>query len=316
MLILFAIIVSFGVRAMENSELPQLKTKEIETQAHEFFRVIFSELVERTADLEKEKYSKILYDFLNPSSIYWRVKVALNRITVATFECEWIGPVKSCRLKTVNGETFYGDVHLHFYEYDTKPTKIYIRSLYVAEYLPRISGKLIVDLVKKMTDSQPNVIASLDDVSNVKILALMTTGKSYYEHLGFHYHSEIERKNFQKVEIDTILLFSCLSKRMEVPMQVGRYSFVFDVHLKRGLLDALRTEIGHGIRLMEDFWRIYRSVIKSVDFHDLLKSFDFDEHLQRCAKTYFFTKYLRKCLQEQMDEDTFEFSKLDRMSYP
>merc|ERR1712098_876675 len=66
--------------------------------------------------------------------------------------------------------------------------------------------------------------------------ALMTTGKSYYEHLGFHYRSEIERKNFQKVEIDAILLFSCLSKRMEDPMQVGRHSFVFDVHLKRGLL--------------------------------------------------------------------------------
>lgn len=220
----------------------------------------------------------------------------------------------------MNGEAFDGNVHLHFYEYDTqpltKPTKIYIRSLYVADYLPRISGKLIVDLVKKMTDSQTNVIASLDDVSNVKFLALMTTGKSYYEHLGFHYNSEIARKNFQKFEIDAILLLTCVSKRMEVPMQVGRFSFVFDEHLKRGLLGALRTEVGHGIRLLEDFWRIYRNVMKNVDFHDLLKTFNFDEHLQRCAKTYFFTKHLRKCLREQIEDEIFEFSRFDRMSYP
>merc|ERR1712098_151834 len=210
--------------------------------------------------------------------------------------------------KTVNGEAFDGNVHLHFYEYENKATKIYIRSLYVADYSPRISGKLVVNLVKKMTDSQPNVIATLDDVSNVKLLALMTTGKSYYEHLGFHYHSEIERKNFQKAEIDVIQLLSCVSKWMEAPMQVGRFSFLFDEHLKRGLLGALRTEVGHGIRMLKDFWRIYRNVIKNVDF--------IGEYLQRCAKTYFFTKYLRKCLGDQIDEEISEFSKLERMSYP
>merc|ERR1712098_174639 len=184
------------------------------------------------------------------------------------------------------------------------------------------SGKQIINLVQKMVDSRPNAIAVLDDVSNVKELALITTGKSYYEHFGFHYKISRERKNFQKAKINGLLFLHCVTQRMKKPMELGSNSFEFDEHLKRRLLGALRSAIGYDFRRVEEFWGIYRKVMKRAEFHELRKlyqeaqkTYHFEQHLQRSAKTYFFTTYVYECLQEQISEK-IDFSDLDRMSYP
>merc|ERR1712098_700104 len=101
-------------------------------------------------------------------------------------------------------------------------------------------------------------------------------------------------------------------------MQVRTESFLFDEHLKREILQTLRKEVGQGSLQLEDFWNIYKNVMKSVDFYALKEKFGFDEHLQRYSKSYFFPRYLRECLQEQIirDEGIFALSTLERMSYP
>jgi predicted acetyltransferase len=68
---------------------------------------------------------------------------------------------------------------------------------------------------------------------------------------------------------------------------------------------------------LEDFWKIYRNVLKKVDFYVLQKKFGFDEFLQRHAKTNCFTDCLSECLQEQIGKNVrFEFSMYNKMSYP
>merc|ERR1712098_20669 len=152
--------------------------------------------------------------------------------------------------KKINGEKFDGDVQFAFYEYKkfrNPHVKIDIRSLYVADHTPRVSGNLILNFVKKMTNSVPNAIATLEDASNVKVLALMTTGMSYYEHMGFHYvHSDgtyyvhrdgtrikPKRNNFQKRKINATLLLSCISQKLDDRMQD---SSDFDKLVKQAIL--------------------------------------------------------------------------------
>merc|ERR1712098_240463 len=113
---------------------------------------------------------------------------------------------------------------------------------------------------------------------------------------------------------------NCVSQRLNERMKVRSQSFLFDENLKEAILKVLKAEIGPKNRQLEDFWEMYRNVIKRVDFYALLEEFDFEEYLQRYAKTYFFTRYLRECLQEQIIKDEkllgFGFGLLDRMIYP
>merc|ERR1712098_614833 len=116
---------------------------------------------------------------------------------------------------------------------------------------------------------------------------------------------------------NVMTFLNCVLQKLNQRMETCIGSFLFDEHLKEGIADALRAEVGLENRSLEDFWKIYRNVIKTVDFHSLQEKYKFDEHLQRCAKTNGFTKYFRRCLQEQiLSPMSSEFSTLNRMSYP
>merc|ERR1712000_782917 len=96
-------------------------------------------------------------------------------------------------------------------------------------------------------------------------------------------------------------------------------SFLFDRRLKQAILDALGKDGVEGSRQLGEFWKVYRNVMKSVDFYALKRKYGFNDYLQRYAKNYFFTRYLQECLQEQMYfftcKEIFAFSTLE-MSYP
>merc|ERR1712098_1028715 len=141
--------------------------------------------------------------------------------------------------------------------------------------------------------------------------------------MGFHYvHKDgtkmtAGRENFQKTEIDVLMFLECILQKLNQRMQMYAESFLFDetfYKIKGEIVDALRAEIGSENRKLEDFWKIYRNVMKSVDFHALQETLQFDENLQQDSKTYFFTRYFRECLQEQIT--TSEFSAYDSMRYP
>lgn len=147
LLLFFVIIALFGkMCAMEKSQLTHMQIKD---------RKMLNKVAEKIPDLEKEKYSNILLDFLGPYKPFlamdllfvWYVEVPLDQITVAKFECKSCGNYKYCELKHVNGAKFDGVVQFHFYEYDKKygspHVKIHVNSLHVADYTPQISGSLI-----------------------------------------------------------------------------------------------------------------------------------------------------------------------------
>jgi hypothetical protein len=195
----------------------------------------------------------------------WNVDVALDHMTIAKFECKICGNYKCCTLKKVNGEYFDGNVRFFLYEYDEKArasVKIAIRSLYVSDHTNRVSGSLILNLVKKMVHSlEPHIVATLEDASNVKVLALLTTGRSYYEHMGFQYvhrdgtRIQQERNDFQRRNINATLLLSCLSQKLELWSTLTL--------AKQVILGAFITEVGQGSRELGDFWKVYRNVMKS-----------------------------------------------------
>merc|ERR1712098_159068 len=138
--------------------------------------------------------------------------------------------------------------------------------------------------------------------------------------MGFHYvykdgtRMTKERKNFQQSEVNVMMFLNCVLQKLNQRMNMCAKSFLFDQHLKTGIVNALRAEVGSANRKLEDFWKIYRNVMKNVDFHAFQEKFKFCEHLQRYSKTYFFTQYFRECLQQQII--TSEFSAFNRMSYP
>lgn len=331
MLLSLIIITLFvGCSAMEKLKFSDMIKEQESQPSDRYFQDIFNNLIEKIPDLATEKYSQILFDFLggsrSPSHLdppfCWYVEVALDQTTIAQFECKSYWYAKDCRLKSVNGEDFGGEVQLDIHDKGQR-LKINVQALYVAEYRPFVSGKLILNLVKKLTDVHPGAIATLDDVSNVKLLSLMTTGKSYYEHMGFHYvHKDgtkiiKERKNYQKFNINASIFLACIWKKLNEQMWITSGSFVIDRHLKKGILEALETQIGSEIYQLEDFWNIYRNVMKRVDFYALQEKFGFDEDLQRHAKIYCFTRFFRECLQEQIAKDIrLEFSMYEQMRYP
>jgi hypothetical protein len=131
--------------------------------------------------------------------------------------------------------------------------------------------------------------------------------------MGFHYvvrdGTRIiqERNNFQKRKINENLLLSCISQKLDDRMQDRNNSTPLDKIRKQAILEAFRREVGQDSRQLGDFWKVYRNVMKSVDFYALKEVFDFAEFRT--------TRYLRECLQEQI-KGIFGFNTLNRMSYP
>jgi len=63
--------------------------------------------------------------------------------------------------------------------------------------------------------------------------------------------------------------------------------------LKQTILGAFKREIGQGSRQLGDFWKVYRNVMKRIDFDALKEIFDFGEFTT--------TRCLCECLQEQVE---------------
>merc|ERR1712098_485949 len=126
-----------------------------------------------------------------------------------------------------------------------------------------------------------------------------------------------QRDNFQSTMINATSLVTCVTDKLDERMMVHMTSFFFDRRLKQAVLEALRKEIGRESRQLGEFWRVYRNVMKSIDFYALKEKYDFDDYLQRYSKNIFFTRYLRECLQQQIitDGEIFGFSTLE-MIYP
>jgi len=153
----------------------------------------------------------------------------------------------------------------------------------------------------------------------------LTTKESYYEHLGFHYVNTDGTRMTQerrllllnlKTKIEASVLLSCVSRKLDARALIRSQSILVDEQrvrnesIKQGLLGALGTKVGQGSRNLEDFWKIYRNVLKSDEFYALQETFNFKKHI--------FTRFLRECLLEQIniDEKIFGFSEFDRMRYP
>jgi hypothetical protein len=238
----------------------------------------------------------------------WEVTIPFNEHkhgSKATFSCtkfykwafnKWDPSTEynQCRLEKIDTDRFDGKIDIHFYPKES-PMKIHVDGFYVEDFKPSITGAAVLHFLKNIVRRWPGSVVYLEDDSNVKRLALLTTGKSYYEYNVFQYKDpdfkkmaaleEIRKQSeiLQDREIDGLKFKECLKKNLqqEVPF-IRNGLFRFDENFKDALLDLVEPQIGKTHKVKE-FWVIYREVVKNFSIYELQKKHEFDLKIMRSA---------------------------------
>jgi hypothetical protein len=198
--------------------------------------------------------------------------------------------------------------------------------LYVEDFKPTISGGTVLQFVKDIASKWPGSVIYLEDLSNVKNLALLTTGKTYYEYQKFQFKDSEEKivslekikrrymEYWKNQEIKGLEFKDCLREKMDEEVEGNREYIRFNENFKSALLGLVEVK---ETQQVADFWKIYRNAVKTFKIHELREKHGFDLNRNRLAKQNYFAKYNFDCLAQQIPGSSQLFARLpEYMEYP
>jgi hypothetical protein len=303
-----------------------LKTKIEEVEAYKY-----KHYIEISDSIESYKeFSKFPKYFTHPisSAFFGTFSCGDNN---RRSHCYLIGIIKKPdeEYENYKFQVFEGIVDFYYYYKENSP-RLYLISVYTADYKPSISGVHILEYMKNIhnaledSGTKKNVILTLTDISNIKILSMLFDGLSFYQKHGFQY---IDNTKLNDLEItSTKFEEKCRTRDSEGQIQLLENLKDKAINIKsleecmiqhddhtssKDVLAAIQVDLikiflskitGKASVTVKDLWNISAEIRRKEIDVLFPKSYQLSDHSdvrnnERYAKMYF-PKILGECIVE------------------